>query len=415
MPEAVIIGAGPAGSIAGLILARGGWNVTIVEQHRFPRDKVCGECLSALGVSVLERLGIQNTIDARLIPSPGTPGEGQGGGGLSSTTPSPALPRSTEGGRQRPPLSESYTVRPAIMRRVCLHPANGDSFQIDLPKPMWGVSRNKLDVCLLEQARTAGARLLQPCRYEDIERSHAQILRVKLRDLEANEIQFIETPWLIIADGKSASSSNGRPTSNDLGIKCHWSGISGPRDAIELFGCRGAYGGLAPIEGDRWNAAFSVPAQMVRESGGDLQKVFDRLLADNPAMQLRFDGAHRIGNWLASPLPRFAVRRDWPARTILLGNAAAAIEPIGGEGMGLAMRSAELAAEMMIHSKGVWNPRIAAELQRKFMSLWQVRQLACRAGGVVASNPTLARIASPWLRHNRPIARAVLNWAGKGF
>ncbi|HEX5244311.1 MAG TPA: hypothetical protein VFW23_13695, partial [Tepidisphaeraceae bacterium] len=238
-------------------------------------------------------------------------------------------------------------------------------------------------------------------------------LRVKLRDLESNEIRLIETPWLIIADGKSTFSRRGRASSSELGIKSHWSGIVGPGDAIELFGCQGAYGGLAPIENDRWNAAFSVPTTVAKESGGDLQKVFERLLGDNPAMQHRFEGAHRIGDWLASPLPRFAVRRDWPVRTILVGNAAAAIEPIGGEGMGLAMRSAEIAAEMMIHAKGVWNPRIAAELQRRFMSLWQVRQLACRAGGVVASSPTLARIASPWLRHNRPIAQAVLNWAGK--
>lgn len=304
-------------------------------------------------------------------------------------------------------------VSPAMLHRVCLHPANGGSFQIDLPKPMWGISRSRLDVCLLDQARKAGARLLQPWRYEGIEKSDSKSLRVKLRDLGSNEIRVIETPWLIIADGKSTLANRGRATSGDLGIKCHWSGVSGPRDAIELFGCRGAYGGLAPIEGNRWNAAFCVPAEMVKESGGDLLRVFDRLLADNPAMQARFEGAQRIGHLLASPLPRFSVRRNWPARTILLGNSAAAIEPIGGEGMGLAMRSAEIAAEMMIHSKGLWNPRIPAELQRQFMSLWQVRQLACRAGGVVAASPRLAKVVSPWLRHNRPIARAVLNWAGK--
>ncbi len=424
MPEAVIIGAGPAGSIAGLILARAGWNITIVEQHRFPRNKVCGECLSALGISVLERLGMRDTIGARAIPSPGTPGEGEGGGDPSVSAPSPALPRSTEGGGQKyPPIARSAhrlglrdsfgTFSPATLHRVCLHPSNGNSLQIELPKPMWGISRSRLDRYLLDQAVRAGDQLLQPCRYEGIEGSDSQSLRVKLRDLEANEIRTIETPWLIIADGKSTFSSRGRSSSSDLGIKCHWSGIVGPCDAIELFGCHGAYGGLAPIENGRWNAAFSVPTVMARKSGGDLQQVFERLLADNPAMQLRFAGARRIGDWLASPLPRFAVRRDWPTRTILLGNAVAAIEPIGGEGMGLAMRSAEIAAEMMIHAKGVWNARIAAELQRRFMSLWQVRLLACRAGGVVASSPRLAKVVSPWLRHNRPVAQAVLNWAGK--
>ena len=52
----------------------------------------------------------------------------------------------------------------------------------------------------------------------------------------------------------------------------------------------------------------------------------------------------RVGPWLVSPLPRFSVARRWPERVIPVGNAAAALEPIGGEGMGLALRSAELAA-----------------------------------------------------------------------
>ena len=47
----VVIGAGPAGSVAAALLARAGLDVILIEQHRFPRDKVCGECLSALGIA----------------------------------------------------------------------------------------------------------------------------------------------------------------------------------------------------------------------------------------------------------------------------------------------------------------------------------------------------------------------------
>ena len=58
MPDVTVIGAGPAGCVASILLARRGWNVTLLEQHRFPRDKVCGECVSALGVGVLGRHGL---------------------------------------------------------------------------------------------------------------------------------------------------------------------------------------------------------------------------------------------------------------------------------------------------------------------------------------------------------------------
>ena len=62
MPTALVIGGGPAGSSAAMLLARAGWAVTLVEQHRFPRDKVCGECLSALGLRILGALGLTSAV-----------------------------------------------------------------------------------------------------------------------------------------------------------------------------------------------------------------------------------------------------------------------------------------------------------------------------------------------------------------
>src|SRR5213079_1199501 len=93
-----------------------------------------------------------------------------------------------------------------------------------------------------------------------------------------------------------------------------------------------------------------------------------------------------IGAWLASPLPRFAVSRSWPANVIPLGNAAAAIEPIGGEGLGLAMRSAELAAGSVLDDL----PR--ERLQREFRRLWRVRGITCRAAALTLSSPTLGSL-----------------------
>ena len=56
--DAVIVGAGPAGSTAAILLARAGWSVALVEKQRFPRRKVCGECLAASNLPLLDALGI---------------------------------------------------------------------------------------------------------------------------------------------------------------------------------------------------------------------------------------------------------------------------------------------------------------------------------------------------------------------
>ena len=56
--DAVVLGAGPAGATAALLLARAGWSVALVEKTAFPRRKVCGEYLSATNLPLLRELGL---------------------------------------------------------------------------------------------------------------------------------------------------------------------------------------------------------------------------------------------------------------------------------------------------------------------------------------------------------------------
>ena len=65
--ETLVIGAGPAGTAAATILARAGREVLVVDKARFPRDKCCGDGLTALALRELEALG--------LVPQPTTPSE----------------------------------------------------------------------------------------------------------------------------------------------------------------------------------------------------------------------------------------------------------------------------------------------------------------------------------------------------
>jgi 2-polyprenyl-6-methoxyphenol hydroxylase-like FAD-dependent oxidoreductase len=60
--DAVVIGAGPAGSVAATLLARQGMRVTLVERERFPRTKVCGCCLGPRGVAALESAHLGEAI-----------------------------------------------------------------------------------------------------------------------------------------------------------------------------------------------------------------------------------------------------------------------------------------------------------------------------------------------------------------
>ena len=66
--DAIIIGGGPAGSSAAILLARAGWSVALVEKQIFPRRKVCGECIAASNLPLLEALGIGVAFEAAAGP-----------------------------------------------------------------------------------------------------------------------------------------------------------------------------------------------------------------------------------------------------------------------------------------------------------------------------------------------------------
>ncbi len=448
MDSAIIIGAGPAGASAALMLARAGHEVTLVEQHRFPRDKVCGECLSALGMQTLEEMG----------------------------------------------LAERIVAAGAVkLSRTVLYPADGEGLTLELPKAMWGLSRHALDPLILESAREAGAKIIQPARCEGMEFGTSPAVMV--RDLASNEVMRLRPDWILLADGKGARMPDRPALTGDLGIKAHFTEVDGPRDAIELFGVTGHYVGVAPIEADaegaplghaqtsrlsslgmgslltarqgmaplahraaagkaRWNVAFSVPAKRLQRHGNDLDELWAAMLLENRRLAERFAGARRMGGWLAAPLPRFGVARRWPAGVIPLGNAAAAIEPIGGEGMGLALKSGLMAARMILarhsdveafadHLSQTRHRNVQAstsecratkafaddssqtrhrnvelhadveKLRGEFAGLWRMRRAACRGLARILSWPAVAGPVVELARGNERLARAVMGWMGK--
>jgi 2-polyprenyl-6-methoxyphenol hydroxylase-like FAD-dependent oxidoreductase len=365
MPFVLIIGAGPAGSAAALLLSQAGIEVAIAEQSRFPRDKVCGECVSSLGWSVLERLGLASALLA--------------GGAVA-------------------------------LRETVLYAADGTSATLRLPKPMYAVSRRMLDGVMLEAATRAGAQVLQPVRCEQVNIDKPP--RVTLRFLDRNTTAQRHADYIILADGKSALPGPKPAATADLGLKAHFAGVNAPADSIGLFALPGHYVGVAPIEGRRFNLALSLPRRRV-EAQHNLDALFEQMLAENAALRRQFAGARRVSPWLTSALPRFAVRGDWPPGVIPVGNAAAALEPIGGEGIGLALRSAQLAAHELIDAITARRLPDLTGLRRQFASLWRFRRPSCRAAALYLSSSTLASAGMRLLEANPALGRIALALLGK--
>jgi flavin-dependent dehydrogenase len=283
-----------------------------------------------------------------------------------------------------------------MLNRAILFATDGSRAEIDLPHPMWGISRIVFDQFLLNTARAAGAKILQPARWENS----------RVRDLQTNQLRDLHADFIIIADGKGA------PTA-DMGLKAHFQNVAAAGDAIELFSVDGHYGGIAPIENNLWNIAFSVPQNRVRASRGNLDALFQGIIAENVSLAQQMQSAVRVGDWLVSPLPRFSAMSDWPKNVIPIGNAAAAVEPIGGEGMGLAMRSAELAANFLVDAIRRGIPLNVKRLQSAYRNLWRIRRLACRAAAMAVSCPTISRAIPTLVRNENPLTSLALRAIGK--
>ena len=352
-----IIGGGPAGAVAAVLLARCGWDVTVVEQQRFPRDKVCGECVSALGIDVLTRHRLEQKVQA---------------------------------------------LSPVSLRRGAMVAPSGEQIRFDLPQSMWGVSRSAMDAVLLDAGRDAGARLLQPARAERVRDGG-----VSVRCLATNRVIDLRARHVILADGKGALAGERPRLTGDFGLKAHFSDVADRTDTISLFGLAGHYVGAAPIENGRWNVAMSVPASRLNSFRGRLDELFEQLMREKVGLARRFVRARRVSDWLVAPLPRFAVRRHCPPNVIPIGNAAAALEPIGGEGIGLALRSAELAATALIEGRPL------ESLPRAFDGLWQLRRGTCRLVAQLLSRPTIADAVIPFACANEAIGQLIMSCMGK--
>jgi geranylgeranyl reductase family protein len=60
--DALVVGAGPAGSAAALALARRGFRVVLTDRHTFPRDKVCGDALIPDALQAIADLGLRDQL-----------------------------------------------------------------------------------------------------------------------------------------------------------------------------------------------------------------------------------------------------------------------------------------------------------------------------------------------------------------
>lgn len=303
MRDAVVVGAGPAGSTLAVALARKGWDVLLIERDDFPRHKVCGEFLSPDAQDSLRQLGLRHHLAT-----------------LSAM-----------------PLTHAKLTTPA-----------GTSLRIAFPAQAYGLSRYAMDAALATAARQQGATLWTGTTVTGWQ-AHDNCYAVHLRSDRQSATLTART--VIMACGRHSSIGLPPPTAASchlsgwrrcVGVKGHYTGVKMPSQ-VELFLFPGGYVGINPIEGERVNVCMLIDYQGFVRAGKTVAEVIAAVVKCNDAFARRLHGARLLPGTACAVAPVDTGRcaKPW-AGLPCLGDTAVMMPPLCGDGIAMALRSAML-------------------------------------------------------------------------
>jgi flavin-dependent dehydrogenase len=333
----LVIDAGPAGCAAAILLARGGAYPLLVDRDAEAGDALCGGFLSWRTAERLHGLGVD---------------------------------------------AEALGAHPVARLRLF---GEGRAAEIALPRRAFGLSRKALDSALRQRAVEAGAELVL-----DTVR-HIDGLRVTGRTHE----------WvaesLFLATGKHDLRGGARPRSaNDpaLGLRLRLRPSKGLAErlagAVELHLFGGGYAGVVLQEDGSANLCLAVRKSLMGDAGGDPAGLLARLAARHPHFALRLEPG-----WREAPIDTIgSVPYGWSARgaesgLFRLGDQAAVIPSLAGEGIAIALASGIAAAEAWLEA----GAQAAIPFQQGMQARVRGPLLWAGAAWSLAERPALAKWA----------------------
>jgi len=397
----LIIGAGPSGTATAILLRLAGWRVVLVEKSAYPRQKVCGECLTAGSLAMLDELGVGAAVRARASPE---------------------------------------------LRQVGWM-GDASSVLADLPACVGGIyrygralGRDHLDKLLVDRAQELGVTLLQPAKVRTV--------RGKSGFFEC-EIQATEKPRgerlghatsslvhraAVVVDAHGSWDAGPRDTvrealtprhSCDLfGFKASFENASLPAGRLPVLAFSGGYGGMVVADGGRLTVAGCIRRDTLQALRGRARGVsagaaFEEYLRTSCAgVQVSLEGARRIGSWLSVGPLRLGIRVGKGDGLFRVGNAAGEAHPLVGEGMSMALESAFLLTNQLIpHIAGEIDSIRWIHIHRAYEAAWRSafapRMRVASAYAHVAMQPALRVPTHAVLRRWPRLLTHAAQFAGK--
>jgi geranylgeranyl reductase family protein len=340
MFDVAIVGGGPAGASCAAFCAVAGLRTIVLEREKFPREKVCGDCVNPACWPILRRLELAEKV------------------------------RSLPHGK---------------LERVEFIGIGGRRFSVDLPegdRAEIAVKRSLFDQLLLERARELGAAVSESATVTSLASPDPRTDHWKI---SAGE-KTIRARTLVAADGRNSTVARlsgllPRSTKERVALQTHWPLPPDFGDRVVLEFRPEGYSGQAPVGNRELNICLvSVPAKIASL----------RAWAET-RFQIPPDHSWRT----ITPLTREPISPGQPG-LFLVGDAARVVEPFTGEGIYYALASGELAAKAIVLQRDGGSPEdVATAYSSAHGQLYHGRLWINRLARAAVLSP---RIASSFLR-----------------
>lgn len=346
--DVIIVGAGTAGGLAAVLLARKKLRVLLVDRQAFPRPKVCGCCLNGNAIATLKETGLHHL------------------------------------------LTENLAV---ALNEMCLG-SKKINHTFPLQRQMV-LSRECLDSSLIKEAMLEGAFFLDTTLAElgQLTTSSREVF------LKHGELQFLSTAKIVVAaDGlggrllvRKNITTHLASTNTRIGAGVT---VLDPPDfyktgTLFMTSGNGGYVGLVRLEDGRLDLAAAFDPIAIKKHGGmgPLAKALLKEMDWPLPLNLEF------APWRGTPALTGRIEQVATERLFVIGDAAGYIEPFTGEGMAWAFTGANFVAPLITKGVGCWEPELAKQWISKYKAHVTKRQGVCKAAAFLLRWPLLVKLA----------------------
>jgi menaquinone-9 beta-reductase len=355
--DILIIGGGPGGSTTALYLSKLGYDITLIEKKKFPRETLCGEFLSKEVTDILKELNI---------------------------------------------FQEFISLKPNQLKSFRAVNDSGTELHSALNFDAYAMKRSVFDSLLLDNAKKQNVNIIQPATLKSVSKKNSGFISEV--ENESGEVIQVKSKLVIAAYGKQ-NSLDKKLERSFINKKSFLNGVKFHlpvellkekfSDEIRIYIDEGIYCGMNQVNDSEMTVCFlenrknsKIPsrerlAEVIRSN-----KSFRDIFTDEAIDYINSANVYGTGNI------HFGKREVVENGIIMVGDSARVIAPLAGDGIGMAMESAKILYEVLLKYKLVESdlPKIQLDYKRQYEKAFSKRLKTARVIQGIILNKKLRKI-----------------------